>query len=93
MTKKVITVCDVCEDPNRSTVAYRITSGDRKASVDLCDEHGKPVESLLMPAVAAVQPTRRRRSLGARVTTIEEIEKTAKAPARKRAAKKTAAKA
>lgn len=97
--KMTVTVCDVCEDQSRGTRHYGMTSEGRKIGVDLCDEHGRPVEHLfgdpreldaLPPPVPTRTPVkraakkatakkataRRSPSMGAKVTTLSEIEAT-----------------
>lgn len=90
MARVELVVCDVCEDKDRGTRHYKVTSGARKAEADLCDEHALPLEHLLgdpreldpAPAPAAKRVTTRKRastartrtSLGAKVTTLEAIE-------------------
>jgi len=76
--KVQLVVCDVCKDTQRSTKPYAVTSEGRRVSVDLCDEHGQPLEVFLGEGdTAGAAPKRKTRS--SRVMTMEEIE------ARKRA--------
>lgn len=86
MSKIVVTVCDVCGDKDKPTTPYRITSEGRKVTADLCADHRGPLDALLAPA----GPRRRRTSMGAHVTTVDEIEKSK--ATKKTAAKRTAAK-
>lgn len=48
MAQIELTVCDVCERPDRGTLHYFIITGDdRRGEADLCEEHAKPIEHLL----------------------------------------------
>lgn len=69
------TVCDVCQDKDRETKPYRLLSEGRRVSVDLCSEHGEPFEAFLQPKD---RPRQRRRPMGAKATTVADIEKTKK---------------
>lgn len=73
MAKVTITVCDVCHDPERTTATYRMGQVGALRSVDLCNEHAKPIEDILA-AKPAKSRAPRRRTFDQAVTTIEEIE-------------------
>lgn len=75
MSKVVITVCDICEDKDKPTTSYRITSDGRGKTVDLCADDAAPLEKLLEPEKAAAGTRKRRKPMGAPVASIEEIEK------------------
>lgn len=77
--KVQLVVCDVCQDPQRSTTPYAITSEGRRVSVDLCAEHGEPLQAFLGEGNAKTpkpRPSRR-----GRVMTMEEIEQRKQAQA------------
>lgn len=55
-----LTVCDICEDPTRSTTTYTISTADgRTASTDRCDEHGELLEQILNHVEEAVVTVKR----------------------------------
>lgn len=76
--KVTLTVCNVCQDKDRSTRQYEVRSEDgRKSKPDLCKEHAEPLEVFLNSGAptriakkAAASPRRARK----RVMTLEEIE-------------------
>lgn len=78
-----MTVCNVCKDPNRSTLSYSVSKdGGRRISLDLCEEHGSPIDALIAeseaPQAQAVAKSRARRAGGKTRTpilTMDEIEK------------------
>lgn len=70
MAKLSITVCDVCQSPSKPTKRYTVKTEGGTTNVDLCVEHGAPIDKLLG---ASARPATRR-SAGARATTVEEIE-------------------
>ncbi|MGC9669469.1 hypothetical protein ACNTMW_23315 [Planosporangium sp. 12N6] len=75
--KLSLTVCDVCQDTARGARTYRVQSGGRAATTDLCDEHNAPLEAILKTAAAPDEPVsegRPRRGRRNRTTTMEEIE-------------------
>lgn len=71
MARRQIVVCDVCERVDRPTTRYRIARDGARATLELCMEHGRPLESLL----AKVQTERGQRPrIEDTVTTMEAIE-------------------
>lgn len=74
--KVSVTVCDVCRDPKEETRTYRVSSEGKIASVDLCHEHGEPLERHLGPGKVTAVTRGRRRGTG--VVSLEEIEKSKK---------------
>lgn len=69
MAKVSITVCDVDQTPGKPTKRYQIKTDGKVANVDLCAEHGAPIDKILGTSA------RSRRTVGARATTVEDIEK------------------
>lgn len=47
MAKLTVVVCDTCEDRDRPTKSYRIVSEGRTKELDLCEEHGAPIEQFM----------------------------------------------
>lgn len=76
MAKREVVVCDWCGDLTRPTKRYRVTSSDRKATVDLCEEHAAGAEEILTLGGAAPG---RVRKFETRVATLEEIEESKRA--------------
>lgn len=52
MATRTIRVCDTCE-ATADVETYEIKSGDRRAKLDLCGEHGAPLAELLAAVPAA----------------------------------------
>lgn len=87
--KRQVIVCDVCGDLNRETASYTIKRGVTVSkSVDLCQEHAEPLESLIAgaerhtPSSLTSSGTTRRRAprkrpapTEGRFATLEEIER------------------
>jgi hypothetical protein len=63
-------VCDVCQNPRRKVKTFRVGWDGQNVRVDLCREHGEPLEQMLKigDTIASASPR-------ARVWTMEEIEK------------------
>lgn len=71
MARKQIVVCDVCERVERPTARYRIWREGARATLELCAEHARPLETLL----AKVQTDRGQRPrIEDTVTTMEALE-------------------
>ncbi len=78
-----VRVCDKCKDVNRPVRSYTLTEGERVVERDLCEEHARPVEDLMVEDV----------SIPVQVPALAAATKTAvkKAPAKKAPAKKAPA--
>lgn len=63
-----VTVCNICQDPARPTRVYEVRRSGRVGEVDLCEEHGLPLEDALGP-----EAPRRPRRRGIEVTPIDQI--------------------
>jgi hypothetical protein len=50
MARRQIVVCDVCERVDRTTTKYRVWRDGLRVTIELCAEHGKPLESVLAKA-------------------------------------------
>ncbi|QTE28060.1 hypothetical protein [Pengzhenrongella sicca] len=72
MAKLQVTVCDECKSIERPTRHYRVVSEGRVALADLCEQHGKLLESFIVNIGA--QPATRS-TFEDKVKTLEEIEK------------------
>lgn len=73
-----LTVCNICQDPGRSTEEYAVTKGKRSGKVDLCTEHGAMLEVGMAepePKVTKAPATRGRGARGIKITTPAEIER------------------
>jgi|GEM_PF-2473881 len=70
MAQVTITVCDICQAPDRSTTRYRVARRGASAQTDRCEEHGAELEAI-------VQSVERkpRHDWTERVTTLEELER------------------
>lgn len=73
MAKLQITVCDKCGALDRSTKRYRLVGNERTVTVELCSEHGKPLDDIIALVPAATQTNRKH--FDASITTIDEIER------------------
>jgi hypothetical protein len=78
--KVTVTVCDICEDRNAETKRYEVKEGGRKVAVELCEQHGQPLEGYLARTPTPAKKVAQKRSAATRkrtprVTSIEEIEK------------------
>lgn len=79
MVEVTVRVCNVCQDRARETKRY--TVGDesgRGAEVDLCEEHGEPLEGFLGEPPKRGPKGPQKRSSGRsriQVTPIEEVER------------------
>lgn len=77
--KKILVVCDTCENPDKETKTYRIVSEGRTKELDLCADDGAPIEKFLEGTRArggvraAGTGTRGRRAGAGRTTSLEEI--------------------
>lgn len=47
MARIQITVCDKCSSLERLVTQYDITHNNRTVTVDLCSEHGSPLDDLI----------------------------------------------
>lgn len=79
MAKINLIVCDIDRDPTTDAKTYRITVEGQTYNADLCTEHAAPLREVMKIAEAAgntraATAAARRRGLGTRVKTIEEIE-------------------
>lgn len=54
-----VKVCDKCGERSRPTTSFSIESGPRRATVDLCDEHGTPLTGFLDQFNVAKRPASR----------------------------------
>ncbi|WP_280837807.1 hypothetical protein [Micromonospora sp. A200] len=67
----------MCRDPTRTTDRYKIQTGGRTVTTDLCDQDAAPIVEL-MEKIKKVSPGQKTRGM-ARVATMEEIEALKKA--------------
>lgn len=59
--KITLTVCNICKDREREAASYVIIKSRQRVNVDLCEEHGKPLEVLIAATTdgAKVPPAKR----------------------------------
>jgi hypothetical protein len=74
VARRSISVCDVCEQVGRPVTRYKVERGGERFSVELCAEHGAPIDQVLDRAGAQVVG-RRRPSFEETITTVEELER------------------
>lgn len=73
MARITISVCDVCESQSE-VQHYEIKVGAKRRVLDLCREHGAPLEDLLARAPKAAKKAAAKAAPGRKVMTMEEIE-------------------
>ncbi len=69
VTTRTTIVCDVCRNPKRKTVVWRLQKGDVASLVVLCREDAKPLEELMLAGVEDEHLTSK-----AKLWTMEEID-------------------